>query len=333
MKDIFPSVKKKLPNITLTIVGNNPPKDILALKQDGIQITGYVESTEPCLKKARVSVAPLRYGAGMKGKIGEAMAHGLPVVTTSIGAEGMSLVSGETAFISDSPQEFAEHIITLCTRDDTWHSISSAARQMILDNYSPQKVNLLIEEMLRQAKDLRSLEITSEGHTQQSKSDKVIQKGLVSIIILTFNQLKYTIECVESIRKHTREAHEIIFVDNGSTDGTRKWLKKLAKNNSHYKLIENKKNLGFSKGCNQGIEASSGEYILLLNNDVVVTENWLAGMLERLNSAPDIGIVGPMTNNISGPQKVPVVDYTSIDGLAAYARAFREKNRHRRMPL
>ena len=78
LKDIFPSVKKKLPNITLTIVGNNPPKDILALKQDGIQITGYVESTEPCLKKARVSVAPLRYGAGMKGKIGEAMAHGYP---------------------------------------------------------------------------------------------------------------------------------------------------------------------------------------------------------------------------------------------------------------
>ena len=109
-----------------------------------------------------------------------------------------------------------------------------------------------------------------------------MQSNLVSIIILTFNQLKYTKECVESIRKHTPEPHEIIFVDNGSTDGTGKWLKKLVKNNSNYKLIENKKNLGFSKGCNQGIEASSGEYILLLNNDVVVTENWLAGMLECL---------------------------------------------------
>ena len=72
--------------------------------------------------------------------------------------------------------------------------------------------------------------------------------------------------------------------------------------------------------------------LLLLNNDVVVTENWLAGMIEGLNSAADIGIVGPMTNNISGPQKVPIVDYLSIDGLACYARAFREKNRHRRIP-
>ena len=158
------------------------------------------------------------------------------------------------------------------------------------------------------------------------------KNNLVSIVILACNQQKFTKECVESIQKHTPEPHEIIFVDNGSIDGTVKWLKKIIKNNSNYKMIENKKNLGFSRGCNQGIEAARGERILLLNNDVVVTENWLTGMLECLNSAPDIGIVGPMTNSISGPQKVPVVGYASIDGLAEYALAFRQKNRHRRIP-
>jgi GT2 family glycosyltransferase/Flp pilus assembly protein TadD len=158
------------------------------------------------------------------------------------------------------------------------------------------------------------------------------KNNLVSIVILACNQQKFTKECVESIQKHTPEPHEIIFVDNGSSDGTVKWLKKIIKNNSNYKMIENKKNLGFSRGCNQGIEAARGERILLLNNDVVVTENWLTGMLECLNSAPDIGIVGPMTNSISGLQKVPVVGYASIDGLAEYALAFRQKNRHRRIP-
>jgi len=79
---------------------------------------------------------------------------------------------------------------------------------------------------------------------------------MVSIVILTFNQLNYTQECVKSIQKHTPETHEIIFVDNGSNDGTVKWLRKIVGKNSHYKLIENKQNLGFSKGCNQGIEAS-----------------------------------------------------------------------------
>lgn len=168
---------------------------------------------------------------------------------------------------------------------------------------------------------------------RQPAQRRNIGTGVVSIVILTFNQVKYTKECVESIRKHTPEPHEIIFVDNGSTDGTVKWLRQIVKDNPEYKLIENKKNLGFSKGCNQGIEAAAGEYLLLLNNDVVVTEHWLSGMLECLNSAPDTGIVGPMTNNISGPQKVPTVDYSSIDGLGAYARAFRKQNRHRRIPL
>lgn len=157
------------------------------------------------------------------------------------------------------------------------------------------------------------------------------RRKMVSIVILTLNQLKYTRECVASLRRHTPEAHEIIFVDNGSSDGTVKWLRRLVKKHAHYQLIENKENRGFSKGCNQGIEASSGEYILLLNNDVVVTADWLARLLECHHSGADTGIVGPMTNRISGPQQVPAVGYASLDGLAAYARAFGEKNRHRRI--
>jgi len=155
--------------------------------------------------------------------------------------------------------------------------------------------------------------------------------SLISIIILTFNELKYTRECIESIRKHTPEPHEIIFVDNASTDGTVKWLRKICQENPNYKFIENKKNLGFAKGCNQGIEASSAEYILLLNNDVIVTENWLSGMLECLNSASDTGFVGPMANNVSGPQKVLDSDYKTISRLIEFAKSFRERYRHRRI--
>ncbi|MCX5835053.1 MAG: glycosyltransferase family 2 protein, partial [Deltaproteobacteria bacterium] len=157
------------------------------------------------------------------------------------------------------------------------------------------------------------------------------QTDLISIVILTFNELDYTKRCVESIRKNTSEPHEIIFVDNGSKDGTAKWLRKFAKVNPNYRLIENRENLGFARGCNQGIEASKGEYILLLNNDVLVTENWLPGMLEHLKSSPEIGIVGPITNNISGIQKAEGVTYKSADDLVVYAREFRDRNRHRRV--
>jgi len=157
------------------------------------------------------------------------------------------------------------------------------------------------------------------------------RKDLVSIVILTFNELDYTRKCVESIRRNTPGPHEIIFVDNGSKDGTVKWLRRIVEENPSYKLIENEENLGFARGCNQGMEASKGEYVLLLNNDILVTENWLPGMLEHLKSSPDIGIVGPMTSNISGIQKVVGVTYKSADDLEAYAHEFRNRNRHRRV--
>jgi GT2 family glycosyltransferase/Flp pilus assembly protein TadD len=157
--------------------------------------------------------------------------------------------------------------------------------------------------------------------------------GLTSIVILTFNQVEYTKECLKSIQKHTPEPHEIIFVDNNSTDGTVNWLRKLTQKNKSYRLIENKQNLGFAKGCNQGIEASRGEFVLLLNNDVVVSEGWLSGLLDCLNHAPAVGIVGPMTNNISGPQQVFSGEYRSVDDLNKYAAEFRKQYRHRRIPL
>ncbi|WP_243370205.1 glycosyltransferase [Geotalea sp. SG265] len=173
-----------------------------------------------------------------------------------------------------------------------------------------------------------------------AKEDKPAQvkvaaetSALTSIIILTFNQLEYTRECLSSIQKHTPENHEVIFVDNGSKDGTVKWLRQQMKSHKNYRLMENKKNLGFAKGCNQGIAAAKGDYLLLLNNDVVVTEGWLTGMLECLEASAEYGIVGPMTNNIAGPQQLLSVPYANMDEMQAFAAGFRSAHRHRRIPV
>lgn len=155
----------------------------------------------------------------------------------------------------------------------------------------------------------------------------------VSIVILTWNQLPFTKECLASIERHTPEPHEVILVDNGSTDGTIPWLRELVESRDNYFLIENKENLGFSKGCNQGIEAAKGSHILLLNNDTIVTSGWLSGLMECLHTAPDVGIVGPMTNSISGIQMVPEVGYADTTALDVYAENFRQKYRGRRIPL
>jgi len=171
-----------------------------------------------------------------------------------------------------------------------------------------------------------------KGAGAQPRRNDVLP-GCVSIVILTINQLNHTKECVESIQRRTPELHEIIFVDNGSTDGTVKWLRQQVKEHANYRLIENEKNLGFAKGCNQGMAEARGAYLLLLNNDVVVTAGWLNGLRESLDRDPVAGIVGPLTNNISGIQKDPNASYKDMQAMQAYADAFRARNRHRRIPL
>lgn len=139
-----------------------------------------------------------------------------------------------------------------------------------------------------------------------------------SIIILTYNKLDYTKQCIESIRKYTQSGtYEIIIVDNHSVDGTVDWLTE----QEDIILISNTENLGFPKGCNQGILKASGDNILLLNNDTVVTTNWLSNLIECLYSAENIGAAGPVTNSCSNLQAIPV-SYTSLDEMQSFARGF-----------
>jgi len=156
--------------------------------------------------------------------------------------------------------------------------------------------------------------------------------GLTSIIIITHNRLEETKKCVKSIRKNTPEAHEIIFVDNGSTDSTIKWLQGQVRENKNYRLIENKENRGIAKGRNQGINLSCGEFIVLLDNDVMVGPGWLSGMSDCLHYAPDAGIIGPMTNSTHGLQQTSDISYLSVDHLDKAVEQFKAQYSHRRIP-
>ncbi|MDP4099417.1 glycosyltransferase family 2 protein [Paenibacillus sp. P96] len=138
-------------------------------------------------------------------------------------------------------------------------------------------------------------------------------------MILTRNQMALTQACLDSIRRHTREPYELILVDNGSTDGTLDYLR----SQPDVILIENGENKGFAKGCNQGFERSNGDYIMFLNNDTVVTENWMTHLLRALNEDPRIGMVGPVTNYSSGHQQISV-GYTTMEGLESFSRQHQE---------
>jgi GT2 family glycosyltransferase len=126
----------------------------------------------------------------------------------------------------------------------------------------------------------------------------------VSIIILNWNGKEDTIECLESLKKITYSNYEILLVDNGSTDGSVEWFKKLYPT---IKIIENDKNLGFAEGNNVGIEyalKSHFDYVLLLNNDTTVSPDFLDKMIPVIESERNIGIVGPKIMNYFNPEIV-----------------------------
>lgn len=137
-----------------------------------------------------------------------------------------------------------------------------------------------------------------------------------AIVILTYNNLKYNKECLESIRKYTEiGTYEIIIVDNNSTDGTREWLL----DQKDIKLLLNDENVGFPKGCNMGIDLAEKDYdILLLNNDIVVTPRWLENLQKCLYSAENIGAVGAMCNQFANHQGIES-DYKDMDEMVEFA--------------
>lgn len=158
----------------------------------------------------------------------------------------------------------------------------------------------------------------------QKSSD--MTSSLTSIIILSYNQWDQTELCLKSIEMYTPEPHEIIIVDNGSSDGTIEHLRDHIKANKNVRVISNSTNRGFAGGNNQGIKLARGEYILLLNNDTVVTEGWLGRMLNIFNRYPKTGIVGPMSNNVNGPQLVTKADYKNFGELVDFAARRMKEN-------
>ena len=129
-------------------------------------------------------------------------------------------------------------------------------------------------------------------------------EDIISIIIITYNQLQYTQKCIESIIEHTPENYELIIVDNASESSTIKYLEKLRAGNGAVMVIFNERNLGFPAAVNQGLRAASGKYVLLLNNDTIVTRGWLTGLIEKTFHDPTIGLAGPVSNEVSGIQKI-----------------------------
>jgi len=134
-RDIFPKIKVKIPEAILWITGINPAREIRELTSDNIHVTGSVEDVRPYYQRSTICIVPLRAGGGTRLKILEAMALGRPVVTTSIGCEGLDVVDGIHLLVADTPEQFAEKTLLLLKDHNLRQRIGEAARKLVVDHY------------------------------------------------------------------------------------------------------------------------------------------------------------------------------------------------------
>lgn len=149
-KEIFPEISALLPDVILNIVGGNTPAEILNLKSPKVNVTGFVteKELESYYSKAKIIIAPLRFGAGVKGKIIEAIAYGIPVVTTKIGVEGIPDCDG-TICVADTESDFIKCIINIFKSKEKWETIRNNQIRYAKQNLSTSYAQNIINEILK----------------------------------------------------------------------------------------------------------------------------------------------------------------------------------------
>jgi GT2 family glycosyltransferase/glycosyltransferase involved in cell wall biosynthesis len=324
--EVAPLLEKE--KIRFRLVGSNPGKLVRSIPVAGpaahlFEVTGWVPDTLPYLESARVSVAPILFGAGMNGKIGEAMCAGLPVVTTSLGAQGMNLVHEQHCLVADDPRGFAAAVLRLHENEALWNRLSANAFRHVKALYSEAGVE---EALLSSVKKLLGarrprpaapalpapVNFAPPAFPRPPKCPKF------SVIVLAHNQWPFTELCLRSLA-HAEKAHpglaEYILVDNASRDGTAQFAGSIP----NLRVLAQKSNLGFAAGNNAGIAAARGENVILLNNDTVVPPPWLERFARHVEAIPNLGVLGPSTNTESG-QRLPA-SYQGAGELFAFNEA------------
>lgn len=148
VRDVMPRIWEGTSATTVKIVGPAPPPEVKALASPLVDVTGWVEDLEPLLYSARVLVAPLTYPSGTNGEITRALACGLPVVTTPIGADGLSAVHSKHLLLGETSEELAESALRVLTDADLWQALSRSGRELAAERWSPAVLSARLESFL-----------------------------------------------------------------------------------------------------------------------------------------------------------------------------------------
>jgi len=138
VNDVWPLIHQQLPDLRFHLIGSKAPDRVRALSGDGVVFHGFVETLQPFLSNCRLAVAPLRYGAGVKGKVNMSMAHGQPVVATPAAVEGLFAEHERELLVAEDAESFANEVVRLYQDEDLWNHLSAASIKNVEEHFSLQ---------------------------------------------------------------------------------------------------------------------------------------------------------------------------------------------------
>jgi len=267
--DIIPKILKKVPDAKLLLAGSGAPDEIISLGDlPYVEYLGFINDEDiPALyERSAVTVVPLISGAGVKGKICESISYRVPVITNKIGNEGINLENRKEGFITEKPNQMAKYAIDILQGKIELAELTTKAQEKLLGLVGPEinKINML--------------------HSIHRP---------ISICVVTYNKVDLLKKCIDSIIENTSyPEYEILVHSNGCTDGTKEYLEEVANTDSRIVPILSDDNDVFVLPNNWMMERTPINDVVLLNNDVEVTPNWLTALYQAAYSSPEIGIAG-----------------------------------------
>jgi glycosyltransferase involved in cell wall biosynthesis len=223
--EIWPLIQPRVPGVKFYIIGANPPEEIQNLAGPDVIVLGHVDDLSGFFNGCRLSVAPIRYGAGIKGKVLHSLGYGLPVVASSIAIEGTGLIDNEQILVADAPQAFADDVVRLYNDEELWRKLSQNGLEFFKENYSfevgRQNFIELMKSLNRRVsgtvgKSLALTEISSftqyEIHEKSMAAEYIRRSGLESQLIGQkegFTTPGYCYVCGENVAFRTNFTHAL----------------------------------------------------------------------------------------------------------------------------
>ncbi|KRV20895.1 hypothetical protein AN459_05220 [Pseudomonas aeruginosa] len=312
--DLVRTIALEHPDCLILLVGNDTvgAQKVLA-DLPNVEFTGevpyatlpfYLHAFDVCLLPFKVIPLTL---ATNPVKVYEYLAAGKPVVCVDLPEVG----------------QFGDLVSRACSTDDF----------VALVGASLQESGVLAEQKSAERRRFASEQTWCHRGAELATALKAVRMPRVSVIILTFNNLDLTRACLDSVLERSDYPNlEVIVVDNASSDGTSAYLEDFARRHPDVRVVLNRENLGFAAGNNVGLSIATGDYLVVLNNDTVVTQGWVMTLLRHFQNDPSLGIVGPVTNNIGNEARIET-RYQSMEEMPGEALRYTLANMGNTYPI